>query len=431
MHVAVIGAGLAGVCSAFELAAAGHQVTVVDRHAGVAAEGSFANGGLLAGAYTAAWQAPGLPTRPLAPVQAGGWGWQGLRPSVWSPWWRQRQHRRSPHMAASRSAMLALSRLSRARLDELTLRLGLAREHADGLLVLLRSERELAQMRAGLDWLGEQGVVHHCVDADGARAIEPGLSTEPGLHAALHFPGDAAANSRQFVHQLKTEAQALGVRWLFQHQLTGLSSGLGGGPLQLSLAESRDPVPAGRTGETVSSLSVDAVVLCAAQGAPALLQSLGVRLPAVVHSACSFTAPLRLEDGLLDPTPRAAILDQRQQISIARQGDRVRVAGSIRPGVQLGRPHPADMRRLYRALDDWFPGAAHTSRSLEWCGPRLAVADGLPVIGPSGVPGVWLNTAHGASGWTLACGAALQLASQIGQQAAPVDPAPFAMERLR
>lgn len=431
MHVAVIGAGLAGVCSAFELASAGHQVTVIERHAGVAAEGSFANGGLLAGAYTAAWQAPGLPTRLLAPVQTGGWGWQGLRASVWSPWWRQRQHRRSPRQAASRAAMLALSRLSRARLDELTLRLGLAREQAEGLLVLLRTERELAPLRSGLDWLAEQGVVHHCVDAEGARAIEPGLSTEPGLHAALHFPGDAAANSRQFVHQLKTEAQALGVRWLFQHELTGLAGALGGGPLQLSLAESRGPVPPAREDTTVTSLGVDAVVLCAAQGAPALLQSLGVRLPAVVHSACSFTAPLRLEDGLLDLTPRAAILDQRQQISIARQGDRVRVAGGVRPGVQLGRPQAADMRRLYRVLDDWFPGAAHTSRSLEWCGPRLAVADGLPLIGPSGVPGVWLNTAHGASGWTLACGAALQLAAQIGQQPAPVDPAPFALERLR
>lgn len=428
MHIAIIGAGLSGVCSAFELATAGHQVTVIDRLAGVAAAGSFANGGLLAGSYTAAWQAPGLPTRWLAPMSAGGWGKQAWRPAIWSQWWRQRQHRRSSRLTASRSALLALSRLSRTRLDELTHRLGLEREHADGLLVLLRTERELAPLRAGLDWLTEQGVPHRCLDAQGAREVEPGLSTDHPLHAALHFPGDAAANSRQFVHLLKNEAQAIGVRWLFQHELTGLS---GHGPLQLSLAEVRDPAQPSRGAESVASLSADAVVLCAAQGAPALLQTLGVRLPAVVDSACSFTAPLRLEDGLMDLTPRAAILDQRQQVSIARQGDRVRVAGGWRPGVQLGRPQPADMRRLYRTLDAWFPGAAHTSRSLEWCGPRLSVADGLPVIGPSGVAGVWLNTAHGASGWTLACGAAMQLAAQVSQQTTPVDPAPFALERLR
>ncbi|MBN8486484.1 MAG: FAD-dependent oxidoreductase [Burkholderiales bacterium] len=428
MHVAVIGAGLAGVCSAFELASAGHQVTVIDRHAGVAAAGSFANGGLLAGSYTAAWQAPGLPTRWLAPMSAGGWGMQAWRPSVWAPWWRQRQHRRSPSWAAGRTALLALSRLSRARLDELTHRLGLEREHADGLLVLLRGERELAPLRAGLDWLAEQGVPCHCLDAQGARAVEPGLSTEHPLHAALHFPGDAAANSRQFVHQLKNEAQSLGVRWLFQHELTGVS---GHGPLQLSLAEVRDPAQSTRSAEPLDSLTADALVLCAAQGAPTLLQTLGVRMPAVVHSACSFTAPLRLADGLMDLTPRAAILDQRQQVSIARQGDRVRVAGGWRSAEAMGRPRKADMQRLYRVLDDWFPGAAHTSRSLEWCGPRLSVADGLPVIGPSGVPGVWINTAHGASGWTLACGAALLLTALIGQQATPVDAAPFAIERLR
>ena len=172
MHVAIIGAGLAGVCSAFELASAGHQVTVIDRHAGVAAAGSFANGGLLAGSYTAAWQAPGLPTRWLASMSAGGWGLQAWRPAVWSQWWRQRQHRHSPKWAASRSALLALSGLSRARLDELTHRLGLEREHADGLLVLLRSERELTAMRAGLAWLTEQGVPHRCLDAQGARAAE-------------------------------------------------------------------------------------------------------------------------------------------------------------------------------------------------------------------------------------------------------------------
>lgn len=428
MHVAVIGAGLAGICTAFELASAGHQVTVIDRHSGVAAGGSFANGGLLAGAYTAAWQAPGWPARWLASGRSGGWGLNGLRPAVWRHGWRQRQFQRSAHHLVSRSALLALARLSRDRLDDLTHRLNLAREQASGLLVLLRSERELALLRPGLDWLTEQGVAHQSLDAQGARQIEPALAGDPALHAALYLPGDAAANSRQFVHQLKTEAQALGVRWLFRHALTRLD---GSAPLQLSLTEVSD-----RPGETpgpatVTQLAVDALVLCTAQGTPAMLQPMGVRLPALVHSACSFTAPLRLESGLADHLPRAALLDQRHQVSIARQGDRVRVAGGIRLGTHQGRPRAADLRHLYGVLDEWFPGAAHTSRSLEWCGPRLSVADGLPVIGPSGVPGVWLNTAHGASGWTLACGAAMQLAAQIGQRTPPVDPTPFSIDRLR
>ena len=61
MKVAVIGAGIIGVTTAYELAADGHEVTVFERRGSVAAETSFANAGVVAPGYVTPWAAPGMP----------------------------------------------------------------------------------------------------------------------------------------------------------------------------------------------------------------------------------------------------------------------------------------------------------------------------------------------------------------------------------
>ncbi|MEP7283252.1 MAG: FAD-dependent oxidoreductase, partial [Rubrivivax sp.] len=61
MRVAVIGAGIIGVCTAYELAADGHEVTVLERGSGVAGGTSFANAGVIAPGYVTPWAAPGMP----------------------------------------------------------------------------------------------------------------------------------------------------------------------------------------------------------------------------------------------------------------------------------------------------------------------------------------------------------------------------------
>ena len=60
MKVVAIGAGLIGVSSACELSAAGHQVTLFERCASVAAEASLANARLIAPGYVTPWAAPGM-----------------------------------------------------------------------------------------------------------------------------------------------------------------------------------------------------------------------------------------------------------------------------------------------------------------------------------------------------------------------------------
>ena len=65
MRVAVIGAGIIGVTTAYELCADGHEVTVFERRGSVAAETSFANAGVIAPGYVTPWAAPGMPAKVL------------------------------------------------------------------------------------------------------------------------------------------------------------------------------------------------------------------------------------------------------------------------------------------------------------------------------------------------------------------------------
>ncbi|MBW8463670.1 FAD-dependent oxidoreductase, partial [Acidovorax sp.] len=119
--------------------------------------------------------------------------------------------------------------------------------------------------------------------------------------------------------------------------------------------------------------------------------------------------------------PQASVVDAAQQISITRLGQRVRIAGGAELAGADAEHHAATLQRLYRTLNDWFPGGAQLSSGVQvWRGARPLLPDGAPVVGASGVPGLWLNTGHGAGGWALACGSARALADLMAQRAPEV-----------
>lgn len=416
MRVAVIGAGIVGVTTAYELAADGHEVTVFERRGTVASETSFANAGVVAPGYVTPWAAPGMPRKVLGQlvsrhaavrVNAGAlsharWLWR---------WWRAC---RPAAYAPNRSAMLRLARFSQARLAELTRTLQLDYEQRPGYLVLLRGVRELVQARPGLALLAELGAKFELVDADQARRLEPGLNPDTELRAAVHLPADGVGNCRQFAQLLKAEAQRLGADFRFDADVRGLRAG--SAPAVLT--------PQGEQ-------AFDAVVVAAGVDSAALLRPLGLRVPLMPVYGYSITAPLRAQDGLNAEAPQAGLMDEKYKVAITRLGQRVRVAGSAELGGHPDRFSEGALATLYRVLDDWFPGAAVTAQAQRWKGARPMLPDGPPLLGASGAPGVWLNLGHGSSGWALACGSARVLAAQLAGREAPLDTAGLGVERLR
>ena len=421
MRVVVIGAGIVGVTTAYELAAQGHEVTVLERRASVAAETSFANAGVVAPGYVTPWAAPGMPWKVLkhvfsrhAPVRFGGLNALGQVPWMW----RWLLACRKSVYVPNRTAMQRLAQLSRERILELTHALNLDYEQVDGYMVLMRTERELKAAKGSLALLSELGVAHNVVDATRARELEPALNPESTLHAAIHLPQDGVGNCRQFAHLLKAEAQRLGARFRFETTVKAIAPSSAASPAAVQLSD----------GEV---LEAGALVVCTGVQGASLLAPLGVRLPLAPVWGYSVTAPINHVDGQLPMAPRAALMDERYKVAISRLGQRVRVAGSAEIGGHGDHQKLATLRTLYKVLDDWFPGCAVMRDAQHWKGARPMLPDGPPVLGESGAPGVWMNLGHGSSGWALSCGSARVLAERIAGRDAGIDLSRFTPARWR
>lgn len=415
MKIAIVGAGIVGVTTAYELAADGHQVTVFERRGAVAEETSFANAGLVAPGYVTPWAAPGMPgtvARYLfsrhAPVKVGLP--LSLRELAWMAQWL-RACRLETYLA-NRARMQRLAFYSRARLHQLTASLELDYERSPGYLVLLRSEKERKMAQPGLQVLRDAGVAFHEVDAATARSIEPALNQDTAFFGAIHLPDDEVGNCRQFALMLRRQAEALGATFEFNTTVARINAAPAA---TVSIAKEATP------------RRFDAIVVCAGLASAALLRPLGLKIPLAAVYGYSISANIR------EPlnAPRSAVMDERYKVAISRLGMRVRVAGSAEIGGRLGTQRPAALQTLYKVLHDWFPGAAHISGGVqEWKGARPMLPDGPPLLGASGLPGIWLNLGHGSSGWALSCGSARVVTDLVAGRAAELDLEGLSIERL-
>jgi D-amino-acid dehydrogenase len=425
MKIAVIGAGMAGVAAAQALASDGHDVTVIERRSSVAEETSFAPAGIAAAGLAAPW----LPAPGRLKSMAGnaddearlrGTGAAFAAPTLFGKG-------DGPQAAQRAERALALHRLLALgieRIDELSRALGLDLERGDGLLLTLADAATAAQAEAAVAWLQQRGDAAEWVDAARQRRIEPGRALADDAPRAVYLPNARVGNTREWTQLLRAHAQHLGVRFLFQHAVSAISAGP---KPTVSFAAGNEPARA----ETF-----DAVVVCAALESSRLLAPLGVKLPWKPIRGYSVTVAQHVREAAPDGGPRAALLDVRSGVSISRLGARVRVAGghepaTAAPSVPAAPPARKAVQPLYDAVDDAFPGAVNWQQAQVWQATRAALADGLPALGASGVPGVWLDVGHAHHGWALSQAAAGLLCTMIAGQAAPPEAAALAPQRLR
>ncbi len=166
-------------------------------------------------------------------------------------------------------------------------------------------------------------------------------------------------------------------------------------------------------------------------GSSALLRPHGLKLPLLAVHGYSVTAPVRRHDNHPDLGPRSALMDERYKVAISRLGARIRVAGSAEVGGDPVHQRADMLDTLYKVLNDWYPAAPNLNQAQRWKGARPMLPDGPPVLGASGIEGVWLNLGHGSSGWALACGSASILNDLISGRSAAIDTRGLGVERLR
>jgi D-amino-acid dehydrogenase len=311
--------------------------------------------------------------------------------------------------------MQRLAFYSRERLYQLTVGLQLDYDSSQGYLVLLRSEKDSRLIQPSLQVLRDAGVNFREVNAEEAKLIEPALNPETSLFGAVELPDDGVANCRQFALLLKMRAQQLGVQFAFNTRV-----------VQLRRSHAASLLLAGEDHPRV----FDRVVMCAGLASAQLLKPLGLNIPMVPIYGYSVSAPI----GEPLNAPRGGLMDERYKVAISRLGQRVRIAGSAEIGGSLDKKRARAINTLYKVLQDWFPGAVqHTSPGpsiQEWKGARPMLPDGPPIIGDSGLSGLWLNIGHGSSGWALSCGSARALADLMAGKNAEVDMEGLGISRL-
>ncbi len=415
MKIAIIGAGVIGTTTAWELANDGHEVAVFERHSAAAEEASFATAGVIAPGHVSPWNGPGIRAQLLRVLT----GAKGEIDVPWPPtpkqldWMARWRHACAlENYLANHSKLRHLAAASQARLHDITQATELVYERSEGFLILLRGKRERKRIEPMLEVLRSTDTKFDELDAEAARKIEPALNIEMEFAGAIHLPNAEAVNSRQFTLLLKRDAeQRFGAQFHFGCEIAPLSRSR---PTTLMLAQ-------GASGSTF-----DAVVICAGMGTSALLHQFEKSLPLMsIMPVHGYTVSAPIRDSI--DAPNSAVFDQRHGVTIARLGQRVRVAGGAKLGGRADTLDSNTLRLLYRTLAQWFPGAAQmgTTGIQQWKGARPMTPSGLPLIGPSNVPGVWLNTAHGGIGWALACGSARLLADRMSGHDGGIDPAEF------
>jgi D-amino-acid dehydrogenase len=415
MRVVVLGSGVVGVASAWYLARAGHEVTVLDRQPGAGMETSFANAGQVSPGYSAPWAAPGIPVKALK------WLMMRHRPLVVWPLMDARLYLWVARMLANcteaaydrnKARMVRLAEYSRDCLKELRAETGIEYDQRmRGTLQLFRTQKQLDAVGNDTHVLDATGVPYEVLDPAGCAVAEPALALVPGKYVGgLRLPGDETGDAHLFTQRLAALAAAAGV--VFRQGVTVQRLEAEGGAVTGIVTDQ------GR-------FTGDRYVVALGSYAPALLRPLGIALPVYPVKGYSLTLPVT-DDAA---APVSTVMDETYKVAITRLGDRIRVGGTAElAGFSLTLRGP---RRgtLAHSVGDLFPRGGDIAKASFWTGLRPMTPDGTPVVGPTSMPNLFLNTGHGTLGWTMACGSGHLLADLIEGRKPAIDHADLALSR--
>ena len=414
MKVLVLGGGVIGVTSAYYLARAGHEVTLLERQEGLALETSYANAGEISPGYSSPWAGPGVP------LKAVKWllmkhGPLAIRlrldPAMWSWALRMLRNCTSARYAINKSRMVPLAEYSRDCLRVLRAETGIAYdERSQGTLQLFRTQKQLDGIGGDVEVLNSFGVPFEVLDRDGCVAAEPALGRVREKYVGgLRLPGDETGDCQMFTERLAALASAK-VDFRFGVTISGIET------------DGRR-VTGVRT--NAGTIEADTVVVALGSYSPKLLAPLDIRIPVYPIKGYSITVPITSEAG----APVSTVMDETYKVAITRLGDRIRAGGTAEIAGYDLTLRPARRAALVHSVTDLFGTGGDVERASFWCGLRPMTPDGPPIVGATRIEGLYLNTGHGTLGWTMACGSGRVLSDIISGEKPEIDVAELNVSR--
>lgn len=417
MHVIVLGSGVIGLTSAWYLAQAGHQVTVVDRQDSSAQETSFANAGQISYGYSSPWAAPGVPLKAIK------WLTQQHAPLILNPtmsidfyrWSIALLHNCSEkNYLVNKSRMLRLANYSRQCLTDLRLSQALNYEgRQQGTLQVFRHHSQIDAIHKDMALLDASDIAFKLLNTEECLQAEPALAQVSNkIVGGLQLPDDETGDCQQFCQQLTQRAKQAGVVFKFNVDIESLV----GNNNQIT-----------QINTSIGALKADAYVVALGSYSANLLKPLGIRIP--VHPVKGYSLTIPMVNA--DLSPQSTVMDETYKVAITRFDQRIRVAGTAElAGFNLDLPRKRKAT-IQMVVQDLFPHAGDIQQAEFWTGLRPMTPDGTPVIGKTSFNNLFTNTGHGTLGWTMACGSGKLLADIISSKPTDIDNAGLDMFRYK
>lgn len=402
MRVVILGAGVIGVSSAYWLLKAGHQVTVVERREGAGLETSWGNGAIIHVSSVQPWAAPGMPLKVLrmlgqedAPML--------LRLSALPKMWRwglgfMAASAAGRHQEGARSN-LEIALQSVKAMAEIRAETGVEYDFADRCVIkTFDSAAALEASAIAHETLAPHGLVTERLDRQQCVTREPTLAAlGERLAGGLFFPQDEIGDCNKFAQGLAAWCAERGAVFRYGTSIEDIV------------------VRGGRVAAVATSegeIEAEGVIVALGSHSPAMLRRHGISVPVYPVKGLSVTAPR----AVWPEGSRTAILDDSRKFALTPIGDRYRIVGSAEIADFDTTPSPTRISALMRNVGSMFPQLAQADEypgSIRWAGLRPMVPDGRPRIGPTQVPGLFLNTGHGHTGWTMAAASGQRIAEIV------------------
>ncbi|VVE57390.1 D-amino acid dehydrogenase small subunit [Pandoraea horticolens] len=396
-RIAIIGAGITGVTTAYALTQRGYQVTVFDRHRYAAMETSFANGGQLSASNAEVWNSRATVFKGLR------WMFTRNAPLLLNPrpsWhkysWIGEFLRQIPHYRNNTIETVRLAIAAREHLFGIAEREGIQFDHERrGILHFYATRKEHEAAARVNELLRTGGLDRRAVTPEEIRTIEPALNGS--FFGGFFTESDSTGDIHKFTRGLSAACERLGTTFHYDTDVQAIDS-LDGGRIAITRTAGRD--------------TFDGVVICAGVGSRSLAAMVGDHVN--VYPVKGYSITVHLDDeASRRSAPWVSLLDDHAKIVTSRLGvDRFRVAGTaefngVNRDIRADRVEP-----LVQWTRRYFPGAS-TARVVPWAGLRPMLPSMLPRTGRGKRPGIFYNTGHGHLGWTLSAATAEAVSSLI------------------
>lgn len=409
MKTVILGSGVMGVTTAWELVKEGHEVCVVDRQPVAANETSFANAGLVAPGHALTWSSPRAPKVLLKSLFRDD---QALRlklsadPRLWT--WCLRFLRNCTSERARRNTLrkLKLCVYSQHQLQELVAETGVEYDGVrKGLLYVYRDEASLARGITNMAILREAGQRMEILDGAGVARVEPAFAASRSpVAGGLYCPDDEQGDSNKFTLGLAERLRQRGAEFRFSTMITGFET-------------SRDRVTGVVTDK--GTIAADQVVLALGSYSSIVARKLGLKLPVYPIKGYSVTLPI---DGF-NGAPEIGGVDENNLVAWCKMGSRFRLTATAEFSGYDTAHKPSDFTGMLRAAQELFPRAADYGSPSYWACLRPMTPEGTPIFGRGNYRNFWINTGQGHMGWTMATGSARITADLMAGRKPEVDTA--------